>query len=267
MDDAAFVEILNYFNLSWEGYRKVRKGVKKRLTKHMQQLGCSRVDDYLAVLSRRPAHKNECRRLLTVSISRFFRDRSLWETLQEKILPGLIAESAAPFRVWSCGCARGEEVYSFRIVWNNLQQAHSDLPELSVRGTDMNPEYLAMARQGTYERSSLKELSADQIERYFDKVPGKQRYIVKSFLRRAVRFDQADILHDPPPGVSFAVVFIRNNLLTYHRSADKERGLQKIVRSLTPGGALITGSHEKIPENFSHLQAYEGHPWIFFNRS
>jgi len=266
MDDRSFHRILDYFNLSRRGYRKIRKGVKKRLSKHLQQLGCSRVEDYLAVLSRRPDRKNECRMLLTVSISRFFRDRSLWETLEKEILPEMTAGPKAVFRLWSCGCARGEEVYSFKIVWDRLEQLQTNLPDPVVWGTDMNPEYLKMARRGAYTISSLKELRDDQIERYFDKVPGKQRYVIKPFLRQAVRFEHLDITRRSPPSTGFDMIFVRNNLLTYYRSPEKERCLEKILRTLLSGGILITGSHEKIPENFDCLQSYPDHPWIWSKR-
>jgi chemotaxis protein methyltransferase CheR len=83
MDDASFHQILDHFNLSWKGYRKVRKGVKKRLSQHMQELGCVSVGEYMAAVSRAPEIENECRMHLTVSISRFFRDSRLWESLEK----------------------------------------------------------------------------------------------------------------------------------------------------------------------------------------
>ena len=74
MDDATFHQILAHFNLSRKGYRKVRKGVKKRLSRHMQQVGCADVDTYLDYLKAHPAAEKQCRVHLTVSISRFFRE-------------------------------------------------------------------------------------------------------------------------------------------------------------------------------------------------
>lgn len=267
MDDPSFRQILEYFNLSWQGYRKVRKGVKKRLSKHMQELGCGRVEDYLDRLARQSELEDECRKLLTVSISRFFRDRSLWQALETDVLPDRVAGRRAVFRTWSCGCARGEEVYSFKIVWERVKSAHGGVPETCVWGTDLHPQYLEMAREGVYGRSSLKELHDEQIARYFDKVPGKQRYVIKPSLKRAVRFERLDITRDLPPPVSFEIIFVRNNVLTYYRSPEKERSLEKILRCLAPGGLLITGSHEKLPENFTALQPCGDHPWLFVKKN
>ena len=74
MHDDQFRIILNHFGLSRDGYRKVRKGVKKRINRHMQYCGCHTVNAYLMKLDQNRSLKGECERLLTVSISRFFRD-------------------------------------------------------------------------------------------------------------------------------------------------------------------------------------------------
>jgi chemotaxis methyl-accepting protein methylase len=263
MDDPAFHHIISHFNLSRKGYRKVRKGVKKRLSRHMQELGCGSVDAYLDVLRRNAAAEEACRMRLTVSISRFFRDRGLWDDLAEKIVPGLTTGFTGRFRMWSCGCARGEEVYSFRILWERLARARGNLPELEVWGTDLNPEYLAMADRAVYTRSSLKEVPPEIVARWFDRVPGKQLYAVKPVLKTGVRFVRHDILTDAPPAPRFELIFVRNNLLTYYRRPEKHRALKAIAGVLSPGGALITGSHEKLPGGFSGLEAAPDHPWIY----
>lgn len=263
MDDRDFHRILACFNLSRKGYRKVRKGVKKRLTRHMRRRGCKGVDEYLGFLARSPQDTQECRMHLTVSISRFFRDRSLWETLEDTLMPRLLTGHKGRFCVWSCGCARGEEVYSFKILWDRLRETYENLPQLVLWGTDMNPDYLEMARKGIYGVSSLKELTPEIIARYFDKLPGKQIYAVKPALREGIRFRRHDVTKDPPPARRFELIFLRNNLLTYNRQPEKQRCLEEIVRMLSHGGALITGSHEKLPEGFGVVRAVPDHPWIF----
>ena len=264
MDDASFHQVLDHFNLSREGYRKVRKGVKKRLSHHMQKLGCMSVKEYMAAVSRAPEIKNECRMHLTVSISRFFRDRRLWESLENVELPDLISACGSIFRVWSCGCARGEEAYSIKILWDRLRSAVPNLPPLALWATDINPTTIEMAKQGVYGISSLKELPRGDIDRYFDHVAGKQLYAVKPFLKEGIRFDHHDLTQRQPPATPFEMVFLRNNLLTYYRTPEKEKALEKILRALAPGGMLITGSHEKLPTGFGHMKASADHPWMYF---
>jgi chemotaxis protein methyltransferase CheR len=228
----------------------------------MQQLGCAHVHEYLAALSRDPGAEDACRMHLTVSISRFFRDRGLWDTLAEPIVPRMTAGFEGLFRVWSCGCARGEEAYSFKILWARLQGS-IELPELALWATDMNPDYIEMAKQGIYTLSSLKEVPPDIMVDYFDKVPGKQLFAVKPALKNGIHFKRHDILKDPPPAPRFELIFVRNNLLTYYRHPEKDRALGEIAGSLSPGGVLITGSHEKLPDGFAGLRPAPEHSWIY----
>jgi chemotaxis methyl-accepting protein methylase len=111
MDDHQFRKLLDWFGYSWAGYRKVRKGVKKRIARHMQELQCPAMDAYLELLASDGDALEQCRLRMTVSISRFFRDRQLWQGLQDRILPELLGAPRDFLRVWSAGCACGEEPY------------------------------------------------------------------------------------------------------------------------------------------------------------
>jgi chemotaxis methyl-accepting protein methylase len=247
MDDRSFHKILDHFNLSQKGYRKVRKGVKKRIRQHMLTLGCVTVEEYINALSLNADNKAACRLHLTVSISRFFRDKRLWELLENQFLPRLLSKNESRLQVWSCGCARGEEAYSLKIVWDRLRHSYPNLPMLKLWATDINPNYIDAAKKGIYGHSSLKELTQSCIDRYFEKVAGKQRYILKPFLKIGIKFELNDIVKDDPPASHFDMIFIRNNLLTYYQSPEKEDALKKVLSVLTPGGILLTGSHEKQP--------------------
>jgi len=275
MDDRHFSKLLKHFNLSWKGYRKVRKGVKKRISRHMQELGCRHVDQYLVVLSNDLEAESACQRCLTVSISRFYRDRQLWDVLREHILPNLIAkasnaENRSSFKVWSCGCARGEEPYSFSILWEEFKQERKacenetgPLPELELWATDINSVYLVMAKAGAYEYRSLRELPSNFAEKYFHKVAGKKLYFVASRLKERITFKEHNIIQEPPPSENFSLVFLRNNLLTYYRSPQKVNTLNRVIASMQPGAVMIVGSHEKLPE-VSHFMAPSVHsPWIY----
>ena len=87
MDDRQFSKLLYRFDYSWSGYRKVRKGVKKRLRRHMQDLDCRSVEPYLQILEHGGEQREHFDRLMTFSISRFFRDRALWHIVENDILP------------------------------------------------------------------------------------------------------------------------------------------------------------------------------------
>jgi chemotaxis protein methyltransferase CheR len=262
MDDDQFKQILNRFDYSWSGYRKVRKGVKKRLTRHMQQLNCPNTGAYLDLLDASDKVRQECEMRMTVSISRFFRDRKLWQDLEENILPAMIAKEGKRFQVWSAGCARGEEVYSIKILWDRLKHPFDDQPELVITATDMHPDYIEKARVGEYTKSSMKEVPPEIQKRYFDVRKSDNCFAVKPALKKGINWKVHNIL-DGFSESRFNIIFLRNNLLTYYQDVLKTKGLNNIVRSLVTGGCLILGSHEKLPAQTRGLQRHRSIPWAY----
>ena len=125
----------------------------------MQELKCPNTAAYLDLLNQSGALRQECERRMSVPISRFFRDCKLWQGLEEEILPGLIETGKTPIRVWSAGCARGEEVYSFKIVWDRFKEKFRHQARVAVTATDVNPHLIKQAWAGVYTRSSLERLS------------------------------------------------------------------------------------------------------------
>lgn len=227
----------------------------------MQRLGCDSMDAYLAELEK-PDVKRECERLMTVSISRFFRDGKLWEALRENILPELIERCGKDLKVWSAGCAGGEEVYSFRIVWEEMKKRFERLPELKLTGTDMNPDNLERCRAGIYPPSSLKEVPDELKPIYFDKIRGKKSYSVKSRLRSNISWRPHHLLSDPV-GSGFHIIFLRNNLLTYYEDGLKLPALAGILESLSSSGFLIIGSNEKLALETEDFVFFSGFSFIF----
>jgi chemotaxis protein methyltransferase CheR len=251
MDDDQFRQILNKFDLSWSGYRKVRKGVKKRITRHMTFLSIRTANDLLDALDHDIDLKQQLEHLLTVSISRFFRDRKLWQDLETHVLPALVRMSDTKAGVWSAGCACGEEVYSIAIVWDRFACTMENPPELELIATDSNPDVLGKAKTGVYSKSSLKEVDTGTLERYF--TPAADRFKVRDFLKKRVVWQAHDMITDAPPPGEFPLIFLRNNLLTYYGKDSMEASLHKILSRLAPGGFLVIGAHERIPPQFQEV--------------
>jgi len=265
MDDHQFRQLLNHFGLSWDGYRRVRKGVKKRIVRHMKQLGCRSMEGYLSALDQNQEACLDCERLMTVSVSRFFRDRGLWQTLENEIMPSIIRDHAGTVRVWSAGCACGEEVYTLKILWQAIEGRFGPQPELEIWATDMNPIYLEKARAGVYARSSLKEVPEAIRDVYFKTMKKGKRYAVSQYLKERVIWQLHNLLSDPP-GAGFQLIFLRNNLLTYYEEALKAPAFQKVVNALDQGGYLVIGTHEKIPPGVQGLLSLSRHPYVLRKR-
>lgn len=262
MDDNQFRKVLDHLNYSWEGYRKVSKGVKKRIYRHMQRLGCRNIIDYLNILDHQEDCRQECELLMTVSISRFFRDRRLWEMLEHRWMPDIILKNPLKIKVWSAGCACGEEVYSFMIVWEQLKKRFASLPQLAVVATDRHPGYLERARKGIYNLSSLKEIALDSRANFFESRKGAKQFVIKSEMKSNIHWKLHHLLTDPPTSDN-NVIFLRNNVLTYCRKEVQKSALSGIVKGLTPSGLLIIGCHEILPFKTPELKPIQPFSYVF----
>ena len=265
MDDQQFHQLLDYLGLSWKGYRKVRKGVIKRIHRHMHQLGCQNIERYLHELGKNRLLRDECERLMTVSISRFFRDQKLWNVLQKEILPSLIEKHRQKICVWSAGCASGEEVYSLKILWNDIDSSVPHLPGLEITATDLNPVYLERAKIGVYASSSLKKVPEQFRSAYFRRKKSRGRYEIEPSLRKGIIWQRHHFFSNPP-GSQFHIIFLRNNLLTYYQERFKKPAFNTVINQLFPDGFLIVGSHERLPSKTSGLIPYGSLSYVFKKR-
>lgn len=245
LDDEGFRKLLQHFQLSWSGYRRVRKGVKRRLGRRMALHGYMDVEGYLRKITEDPTEERTARELLTVSISRFFRDRKLWSVLGEYFLPRWAGKSRQDFRVWFAGCACGEEVYSFKILWEAARTLELRLPPLALCATDMNPEVLDRARAGKYPPGSLKEVPPEWLRDYF--CPVETGFEVLPPLKGSIQWRLHDFTADDPPLDAVEVLFVRNNLLTYYLPQVSGPVLDRMLGSLLPGGLLVVGNNEVLP--------------------
>ncbi len=161
-DCIAFLQwALPQIELRWPGFRKVRNQVCKRLRARMRDLG---LDDYAAYRARLKADPSEWQifdKYCHITISRFFRDRGIFEVVRRVVLPDVAARAKREARtaeVWSAGCASGEEPYTVKILWDvEIARAYPGVP-LSIVATDVDDAMLTRALEGCFEATSLHEL-------------------------------------------------------------------------------------------------------------
>lgn len=112
---------LPHLNHRWEGYRRVRRQICKRLAARVDALGLADMPAYRKRLEEDLAEWTALRATLRVTVSRFFRDRGMCHALAQSILPALaelaLKKGEETLRVWSAGCASGEEPYSVSVLW------------------------------------------------------------------------------------------------------------------------------------------------------
>lgn len=246
MKDDLFRELLERFQRSPAGYHRVRAGVEKRIRRHMIRLGLDDPRAYMKRVTEDAGLAGEMESLLAVSVSRFFRDRALWDELAMKVLPELTLRSEE-LRVWSAGCALGQEAYSFRILWAEFCRSRVDTPGLALWATDSHPGYLEKAMEGVYRKSAVRELPEALTKKYFREVGDHGLMRVTDGLKEGIFWRRHDFTREPPPHRSFHVILLRNNLLTYYRGDVQKSALAKILGSLATGGILFIGKGEKLP--------------------
>lgn len=171
-DCIAFLQVhLPRLGLRWPGFRKVRGTVCKRLRRRLRELSLDDLDAYAAYLEERSEEWDRFDAFCRIPISRFYRDREVFHTLGTDVLPALArrvaGEGGQEVRVWSAGCASGEEPYSLRIVWTEAVQQDAPDIRLAIIATDADPTLLERAERACYAAGSLKELPQDWRARAF----------------------------------------------------------------------------------------------------
>ena len=267
LSDEEFRKILDFFDRSWEGYRKIRRGVKKRLWRHMEEINCHTVDAYLKAMAIRTELRAACEEELSVTISRFFRDLQVWEYLQKSFLPELIHRFPGGLNAWSAGCASGEEPYTLSIVWESLKNSTASFfKDLDILATDINAFNLQRAKEGIYPGSSLKEVPESARQRWFKKLPSSKLWKIDPYLQKRICWQSHQLLDKPPRDI-FHLILLRNNLLTYYQGNRLKAAFDEVLNVLAPGGILVTGTREQLPQTNQSLKQDVSLPWVYHKGS
>jgi chemotaxis protein methyltransferase CheR len=251
-------------HLSWPGFRKVRRQVYQRINRRLRELSLPTVGAYRDYLEDHPAEWTTLDNLCWISISRFYRDRSVFQHLEITVLAQLaqrvVAGQEKELRCWSAGCAGGEEPYTLALIWK--QRLASRYPALGfhVVATDSDPRAIQRAQRGCYHWSSLKELPAECRTQAF--VDSGEELCLKDEYRTAVTFMVQDIRETMPQG-AFHLILCRNLVFTYFDKRCQQEILPLITNKLVPGGALIIGKLESLPEGEWAVEPWSVHLGIY----
>jgi chemotaxis protein methyltransferase CheR len=239
--------------------------VCKRISRRMVELGIAGLPVYERYLRRHPSEWRVLDSLCNVTISRFYRDRAVFDAIGGNVLP-FLAEQAArrgdpEIRCWSIGCCRGEEAYSLQILWALRASPRSGKPiPLRVLATDCDRDLLRQAREGAFRVSSLKDLPANLRRDAFERAG--DRFLLRAQFKERVEFLEQDIRTHTPPGL-FHLILCRNLVLTYYGEALQRRVTAAILGKLVPDGVLVIGARESLPEGTVPLRPVAGTRGIY----
>ncbi len=220
--------------------------VERRLGTRLRALDIATYRQYAAFLE---AHPDEYARLLnslTVNVTDFFRDPPVWKIIREQVIPAIVAAKAATgqrgIRVWSAGCATGEEAYSLAMAFLSELGADASKYLLTVTATDLDPLALATAKTAEYDAAKLEHLPGQDRMRYVE-TEGK-RFKVLPEVTEHVRFRKHNLFADEPP-LAMDLILCRNVFIYFTRE-QQERITNVFHRALVRGGYLVLGRTEKM---------------------
>ena len=215
--------------------------IQRRIERRLQMVPVNSMDQYVSQLKADPEELNQLYRDLLIGVTRFFRDQDAFEILSEKILPPLVeASHNRTLRVWTPGCATGEETYSLAIRISEAFEQAGRKVDCKIFATDAHPLSLEKAGNGVYNANQLTDVPKAFLEKYFEPVGADFR--VQQKLRKMVVFAPHNLLED----ASFTKVdlAICRNTLIYFKLEGQRRALALMHFGLRTGGYLFLGPSE-----------------------
>ena len=257
---------LPQLHMRWDGFRKVRRQVCKRIDRRIRELDLTRIEDYRSRLEEHADEWAHLDALCRITISRFYRDRAVFDTLAEYVMPAL-AQTASQrgdreLRIWSAGCGSGEEPYTLALLWHSELRSRFPGMHIDIVATDADPSMLRRAHAGQYASGSLREVSQRWRDQAFTR--DDDAYCLDREYRRGVRFIEQDIRNERPEG-RFDLVLCRNLVFTYFDFGRQCETLKRIVDAMHDGAALVLGAHEQLPDSVHGLSAWFGQHGIYRN--
>ena len=235
----------------WAGFRKPRGQVIKRIARRIESLELQGVREYEAYLHSNADEWKQFDNLCRITISMFYRDRRVFEDIRDDVLPSLaqlaVSRGQAHISCLCAGCCSGEEPYTLKIVWELAVRPQVSGPlKLQITAIDSNQELLDRASAGLYAPGSLKDLPQQYKDQAFGLTSGG--YVLKERFRQGIEFIKSDIRHDLVDNGPFDLILCRNLAFTYFDDESQAGVLDKLVSILRPGGFLVIGVHERLPD-------------------
>ncbi|MBW4581953.1 MAG: PAS domain S-box protein [Tildeniella nuda ZEHNDER 1965/U140] len=245
-DDQAFKALLDYLKRSrgfdFSGYK--RSGFQRRVQKQMHHREVATFEDYIDYLEVHPEEFVSLFNTVLINVTGFFRDAPAWSYLWEEVLPQLLKTKPdhEPLRLWSAGCASGEEAYTLAMILTELLGANEFRQRVKIYATDVDEDALGQARQASYSANDLAALPPGLQDRYFELVV--DRYVFRADLRRIVIFGRHDLVQDAP--ISRLDLLVCRNTLMYFNAEAQARILSRLHFALNDTGILFLGKAEML---------------------
>jgi chemotaxis protein methyltransferase CheR len=241
-DERAFLALTQKISrtrgVSCESYKD--KCLRRRIAVRMRARGVHTYDDYSRLLDA-DAHEYELLLdALTINVTKFYRNAETWDALRPH-LASLWSARRGRLRIWSAGCASGEEPYTIAVLIAEVADGGST-DHASIDATDVDRLSLERTRQASYPESAFSEMPPDLLHRYFTAGPGRQPLPA---IRALVHVLAHDLMREPPPRTPYDLIVCRNVVIYFERQA-QEQLFQRFTDALAPEGLLLLGKVETL---------------------
>ena len=236
----------------FSGYKQT--SLERRIQKRMAEVKVDRYPDYIDYLEVNPDEFTELFNTILINVTAFYRDKPAWDYMVQDVLPKLIAgmPDSESLRVWSAGCASGEEAYTAAIVLAEALGEEQFKERVKIYATDVDQDALSTARHATYPRDSVKGMPPELVARYFESGPSGLTF--RGDLRRQVIFGRNDLVQDAP--ISRVDLLVSRNTLMYFTAETQTRILSHFNFALKPTGFLFLGKSEMLVTHKSLFTPY-----------
>jgi chemotaxis methyl-accepting protein methylase len=225
-----------------------RAYVERRLAARLRTLELRTYRDYAYLLEVDPSEYARMLDTLTINVTDFFRDDAVWDILRKRVIPEMVADKlrgrSRTIRIWSAGCATGEEPYSIAMMVLDILGKDADKFLINVLGSDLDPDVLRFAEKGRYTNDKLKNIPPSYQVR-FTRAIGKSEFEIKPEITHLVRFRHSSLFGESPMKV--ADLILCRNVFIYLDRPRQMAVLERFWGSLARGGYLVLGRSEKMP--------------------
>ena len=215
--------------------------IHRRTHELMARWGAKTYDEYFDMMKNDEKKLRDFLDHLTINVSEFFRNKEQWWKMRDKLIPDLIAKRGNKrLKLWSAGCATGQEPYSLAIL-----SAVCGLDQTNpVLAMDIDQGALAIAQKAVYNKTpNLINVPKEYLNKYFSTTDG-ENYSVNPDIKRRVTFKRFNMIEDSF-GSNFDLILCRN-VVIYFTAETKAALYKKFYNALAPGGYFLVGSTEQI---------------------
>jgi two-component system CheB/CheR fusion protein len=243
-DEARVEELLDYLKATrgFEFTAYKRSSLMRRIQKRLQAVSIGSYEDYQTYLEAHPEEFGLLFNTILINVTSFFRDPEAWEFLSSQIVPRIIASgrAEAAIRVWSTGCASGEEAYTLAIILAEQLGFEQFRRRVKIYASDVDEDALMQARHAIYTASQVQDIPSELLSRYFERVD--DRYLFHKDVRRSIIFGRHDLVQDAP--ISRVNLLVCRNTLMYFTRDAQAKVLNRFHFALRDGGFLFMGRAE-----------------------